>query len=74
LSFIFSNGFSLSPCLYFFSCVIHSFCCLFSSLWVLLLHKFEIFAHCADFASWDFCVLHKLGDFKNVLFFFLPVV
>ncbi len=65
LGFIFSNDLSSSPCLYFFSCVIHSFCRLFSSLWVwgffplrmsfilawgssslLLLHKFEIFAHC----------------------------
>jgi hypothetical protein len=40
---------------------------------LLLLHKFEIFAHCADFGSWDFWVLHKLGDFRNVVFFFLHI-
>jgi hypothetical protein len=47
-----------------------SFILAWGSSSLLLLHKFEIFTHCADFGSWDFCVLHKLGDFRNVVFFF----
>jgi hypothetical protein len=46
-----------------------SFILAWGSSSLLLLHKFEIFAHCTDFGSWDFWVLHKLGDFRNVVIF-----
>ncbi len=79
LSFFFHTtflGFSLwvlsSPTIFLHLLVCISFLVSFILAWgsssLLLLHKFEIFAYCADFGSWDFCVLHKLGDFRNVFF------
>jgi hypothetical protein len=46
-----------------------SFILAWGSSSLLLLHKFEIFAHCANFGSRGFWVLHKLGDFRTVVFF-----